>query len=105
MLKEKTLKNFYKKLAEIGLRPKEYNEFIVYWYPLMKKNKYNLIHFADKEYTNIAPLTITPKPDSVLRVFMVYKKLEKPIPIKEQKFKPFIRKGFTVIEWGCSEVK
>jgi len=66
-------------LSRMGLTPKEYNEFIVYWYPQMKNNKYNLIHFAGEEYTDLAKLTITPKPDSILRVFMVYKPLEREI--------------------------
>lgn len=92
-------------LPKLGLLPKEYNEMIVYWLPLMEHNKYNLIHFAGTEYTDNAKLNITPKPDSILRVFMVYKELEKPRPIKQQKIKQFERKGFTVIEWGGTKVK
>lgn len=87
-------------LAEIGLTPVEYNEFIVYWYPKMKDNAYNLIHFSDEEYTSTASLKITPTPDAILRVFMVYKPLDHKIEVNEQKIKPFKRKGFTVVEWG-----
>ncbi len=93
------------KLEYLWLTPKEYNEFIVYWYPKMMNNKYNLVHFATKKYTDNAPLEITPKPDSMLRVFMIMKKLDKKINIKEQKLKKFERKWFTVIEWGGSEVE
>jgi len=89
----------------MGLSPKEYNEFIVYWYPRMQNNPYNLIHFADTQYTETAPLTINPIPDAMLRVFMVYKPLQEEISIKEQPLKPFERKGFTVIEWGGTEIK
>ena len=92
-------------LSEIGLTPKEYNEFIVYWYPLMMDNKYNLIHFAGEQYTDTAPLNITPEPDSMLRVFMVYKALSKEIDIEPQVITPFERKGFAVVEWGGTEVK
>lgn len=89
------------KLAEIWLTPKEYNEFIVYRYPKMMDNPYNLISFAGEEYTKTAPLTITPQPDSILRVFMVYKALQEPIEIPAQTFEPFERKGFSVVErWG-----
>jgi len=94
-----------KTLSKIGLTPKEYNEFIVYWFPLMQDNKYNLIHFANEQYSDTAPLTINPKPDSILRVFMVYKSLEKQREIQEQEIKPFERKGFTVVEWGGTEIK
>ncbi|MDD4409123.1 MAG: hypothetical protein PHW52_00540 [Candidatus Pacebacteria bacterium] len=102
---EETKDFLQKKLAEIGLTPKEYNEFIVYWYPKMKDNKYNLIHFAGKEYTDVAPIDITPKPDSLLRVFMVYKALDSYMEVRPQDFKTFERKGFSVVEWGGTEEK
>ena len=92
------------KLAQIGLLPKEYNEFIVYWLPEMEDNPYNLITFQNEVYTNSAVLTVNPKPDSVLRVFMAYKELEKPIKIEAPKIMPFERKGFTVVEWGGTEI-
>lgn len=94
------------KLSSLGLTPKEYNEFIVYWLPRMVNNKYNLIHFAtDEEYNQKNPLTISPTPDSILRVFMVFKPLSKDISIKPQAFSLFNRQGFSVIEWGGSEIK
>ena len=93
------------KLAEIGLNPKETNEFIVYWLPRMQENKYNLITFQTKAYTDVAKLHITPEPDSILRVFMAYKELEEPIEIEKPAIAPFERKGFTVVEWGGTEVK
>ena len=74
------------------MTPREYNEFIVYWYPKMMNNKYNLIHFATDKYTETAPLEITPKPDSMLRVFMVMKPLEEKIEIEAQNFEKFERK-------------
>ncbi|MDR1134375.1 MAG: hypothetical protein LBL05_09420, partial [Synergistaceae bacterium] len=39
------------KLEYMGLYPKEYNEFIVYWLPMMEKNRYNLISFQEETYT------------------------------------------------------
>jgi len=90
-------------LPKLGLTPKEYNEFIVYWYPKMQGNAYNLIHFAGREYTDTAPLTITPTPDTVIRVFMVWKPLAVPISLPEQPLPPVVRKGFTVVEWGGAE--
>ena len=92
-------------LAEIGLTPKEYNEFIVYWLPKMQENPYNLISFQSERYTDIAKLDIDPTPDSVLRVFMAGKPLSKPQTIEPQTFTPFARDGFTVVEWGGCEVK
>jgi hypothetical protein len=91
-------------LPKIGLTPKEYNEFIVYWYPHMKDNPYNIIHFAGTEYTSKAKLTITPEPDSVLRVFMVYRPSQTKVEVIPQTFMPFERVEFTVVEWGGSEI-
>ena len=94
-----------KTLSEMWMVPREYNEFIVFWYPKMMSNKYNLIHFAWKKYTENASLEITPKPDSILRVFMLMKPLKEKIKIKPQVLEKFKRKGFAVIEWGWSELK
>lgn len=92
-------------LEYLGLTPREYNEFIVYWFPIMQENKYNLITFAGEDYENLTQLKITPKPDSILRVMMLFKSLDKPIDIEEQELKPFVRNGFIVVEWGGTEVK
>ena len=95
-----TAKFLREKLALLGLTPREYNEFIVYWLPLMQGNNYNLISFQKEAYTNAAKLKVTPKPDTTIRVFMVYTPLEKPIYIPEQILKTPQRNGFTVVEWG-----
>lgn len=92
-------------LSEMGLVPREYNEFIVYWLPKMQNNAYNLITFQKEAYTDSAKLEITPEPDSLLRIFMVYKPLAKPVQVKEPVIAPFERVGFTVVEWGGSEIK
>ncbi|MDR0838938.1 MAG: hypothetical protein LBN99_04775 [Oscillospiraceae bacterium] len=93
------------KLAYLGLTPREYNEFIVYWLPQMEQNAYNLIAFQGAAYTDSARLDVSPEPDSVLRVFMAYKPLESAIDVPEQTLVPFTRAGFTVVEWGGASVK
>jgi hypothetical protein len=103
---EDTAEFLQNKLATIGLTPKEYNEFIVYWYPKMKQNPYNLIHFASKEeYEDKVIIDVSPKPDSVLRVFMVYKPLSEFTNVGPQEFAPFLHHGFTVVEWGGTELR
>ncbi|MBF0443929.1 MAG: hypothetical protein HQK54_18620, partial [Oligoflexales bacterium] len=105
VVKGKDTRKFLQKvLAEQGMKPAEYNEMIVYWLPYMEHHSYNLIHFAGESYTEVAKMKITPAPDSLLRVFMVFKEIKAPIEIKQQKFAPFMRKGFSVVEWGGSEI-
>lgn len=92
------------KLSYMGLVPKEYNEFIVYWLPKLEANEYNLIHFAQEEYTEHFPLIIEPQPDSVLRVFMVMKAAGSHEKVEPQVLKPFQRSGFAVVEWGGTQL-
>ncbi|MBR7165285.1 MAG: hypothetical protein IKD18_03305 [Clostridia bacterium] len=87
-------------LAEMGLSEREANEFIIYWLPQMEVNPYNLISFQQEAYTTSAELTITPAPDSILRVFMAWKPLDEPIEVVPQSFTAFERQGFVVVEWG-----
>ena len=93
------------KLTYMGLTEEEMNEFIVYWLPRMEHNKYNLISFQGNAYTDSAKLNISPTPDSLLRVFMTYVPLENAVQIEPQQLETFERKGFTVVEWGGSEIK
>lgn len=97
---EKFLKE---KLPILGLTPREYNDFITYWVPRMMNNAYNKITFAGAQYEALAPLTVTPAPDSILRVHMVFQAIDTPETIPEQILKPFVRTGFTVVEWGGTE--
>lgn len=91
-------------LAQLGLTRREANEFIVYWLPRMESDPYNLITFQSDAYTDHAVLTVTPEPDSVLRVFMAWKPLGSPVELPEQVLTPVDRSGFTVVEWGGAEV-
>ncbi len=100
-----TIEFLQEKLEYLGLTAKELNEFIVYWLPQMQNNKYNLITFQTDVYEQSAKLNITPKPDSMLRIFMVFKGLDEFVNIEEQELSSFERNGFTVIEWGGIEIK
>ncbi|MBQ7123727.1 MAG: hypothetical protein IJO01_03845 [Oscillospiraceae bacterium] len=91
-------------LAKMGLTPREYNDFITYWVPKMQENKYNLISFSGAEYSEIAKLTVDPKPDSVIRIHMMWKAHDEPIEIEPQVLPTYERKGFTLVEWGGTEL-
>ena len=91
-------------LAQLGLTRKEANEFIVYWLPRMEQSPYNLIAFQQEAYTDAAKLTVTPAPDSILRVFMAWQPLEALVDIPAQTLPAFDRHGFTLVEWGGAEI-
>lgn len=92
-------------LARLGLNRREANEFIIYWLPRMEGNAYNLISFQQETYTENAALQVTPAPDTVLRVFMAWKPLEEAVGIPPQELEFTERTGFTVVEWGGSQVE
>ena len=92
-------------LDRLGLTRREANEFLVYWLPRMQDNPYNLIAFQQEAYTESAKLTVSPRPDSVLRVFMAWKPLARPVDVPAQTLPGFERRGFTLVEWGGAEVR
>ena len=92
-------------LNQLGLTRQEANEFIVYWLPQMEENPYNLIAFQREVYMEAAQLTLEPAPDTLLRVFMAWKPLEKPVEIPAQELTGPERVGFTAVEWGGCQVK
>lgn len=92
------------KLSLIGLNFREQQEFIIYWAPLMKKNPYSLIHFSIEEYIKEFPLEVTPKPDSEIRVNMLFKACDVKTTIRPQVLKPGKREGFTLVEWGGTDL-
>lgn len=102
---EDTAEFLAKKLSYLGLTPREYNEFIVYWLPQMQENPYNLIAFQSDRYTQAAKLTIDPAPDTLLRVFMAWKPLDKFMEIPAQSLTAPERTGFTAVEWGGCRVR
>ena len=91
-------------LEQLGLTQREANEFIIYWLPQMENNPYNLISFQTETYTDIAKLTVTPAPDTMIRVFMAWKEADAPVDIPSQHHTAPQRSGFTVVEWGASQV-
>ena len=101
-----TIKFLEEKLAILGLSEREAEEFIIYWLPKLESNKYNYIRFATQDEINEnMPIEINPNPDTIIRVLMTFKKLDNPINIQEQQLKTPNRTGYTVVEWGGTEIK
>jgi hypothetical protein len=104
---EKTAEFLEASLDTLGLNRREANEFIVFWLPILERNPFNLIHFSTDQYEEIAKLKVSPQPETMIRVMMVYKPLAAPIEIPLQDLSALKkeRKGFTVVEWGGSLLK
>ena len=93
------------KLELIGLNNHETNDFIQFWLPILEKNELNFIHFyVNEDYDIFSKNIINPVPETLIRVFMEFYKIDSKSYIAEQNFKKTIRKGFTLVEWGGSDV-
>ena len=89
------------KLTTLGLTPREQNEFIKYWLPILEKNDKSLVYFELTDSLQQAnALNITPTPDSLLRIRIHIKKVDNEVKVKEQVLPTFTRTGFTAVEWG-----
>ena len=108
IINDRDLPGFFETtLTKMGLSASEQQDFITYWVPLMKTHARNYIHFVyNDEYNQIANLKVTPNPDSRIRLFMFWKELPSNynLVIKEQQIPEFKREGFTLVEWGGSEI-
>ena len=99
--KENALDFLEEKTEKIGFTRREANEFIMYWLPILEKNDKNLVYFELTEERNqYNKLNINPAPDSLLRVAIHVKKVNKYTKIKEEKLTTFKRNGFVAVEWG-----
>ena len=92
------------KLKKFGFNEKESCDFITFWLPVLIKNKISLCSFQDEKFFENVAYDITPKPKTVLRVFLSIKKLNEEIKVEEQEIKGVKREGFTIVEWGGSEI-
>ena len=89
------------KLSILGLNERESNEFIMYWLPVLEQNEKSLVYFETTESLEKKnKLIINPMPDSLLRINIHIKKVNKKVSIKEQELPRFERKGFAAVEWG-----
>lgn len=99
--KDNAIEFLEEKLTLLGFNDRERNEFIMYWLPILEKNGKSLVYFElTEERDSYNKLNISPKPDSLLRVAIHVKKVDKKINIKEQNLPTFERVGFTAVEWG-----
>lgn len=96
-------------LKMMGLNSTETTDFITFWAPRLLQNNYAFIQFIeDESYQNaVCEMSIQPQPDSQKRIYMLFTLYSEyqGANYSPQKFSSFQRRGFTVVEWGGSELK
>ena len=80
---------------------KESADFLDFWSDKLPKTPYvRLTWFTTKQMDELAPLFVSPRPDSVIRIFLDFQGYQTKISLPAQKLSAIPRTGFTVIEWG-----
>jgi len=96
-------------LTQLGLNQKESTDFITYWGPRLMSYQYSTVQFlVDDQYdVEIAELSVTPKPESIRRIYLLFEGTNKDAPnyiVEKPLLTSFERTGFTVVEWGGTEL-
>lgn len=106
IIEKNDIGNFFEeKLTVMGLNSKERKDFTDYWISeLLNRNSpyYRISFLQTNDLNTLFPMTVTPKPDTVFRLFLDYTPLtEKPDKLPQpQILNRLIRHGFTLVEWG-----
>lgn len=88
-------------LAAQGLNSQESNDFLAYWQDKLPTTPFvRLSWLTTDELNRLAPLKITPAPQTVIRTFLDFQGLNLPVQMAPQSFHAPARNGFTVVEWG-----
>lgn len=89
-------------LRTIGFNKKEIADFMEFWIPRMPHTPFvRMSWFSTQEMNELAPLTVTPRPDTVIRTFLDFEGQFSPkTSLQPQILESTDRAGFTVTEWG-----
>jgi hypothetical protein len=103
--KDRIVSFLEEKLTAMGLNATEQTDFITYWGPQLGGSQRVFLRFAWNEQANrFAQLQITPQPDHVNRLYLIWSPLDAASPIstdlQAQQLPVFDRAGFDVLEWG-----
>jgi hypothetical protein len=90
-----------RQLLEQGLNEKEAGDFMEFWAERLPKAPYvKLTWLTTAEMNRLAPLYVSPRPQTVIRVFLDARGLQAPVDLTPQSFTAPERNGFTLVEWG-----
>lgn len=88
-------------LSRLGLNKQEREDFVEFWLPRMQGSPYYFISFYGNDAMDaLAPLSVTPEPDTIIRILMDFQPLDTPVDVEGYELRAPAREGFTVVEWG-----
>jgi len=93
-------------LRDLGLNAKESADFMEFWTDKLPTTPYvRLTWLGTPQMNQLAPLSVIPRPDTSIRIFLDFAGLDKPIKLIPQKLSAPSRRGFTLVEWGGLLIK
>lgn len=88
-------------LPKLGLNQKESRQFIDYWDQVLPLSNYVLVKVLPIANINtLAPLKVSPAPDTIIRVSLYFEARDEQILIDPPQITPVKRGKFTIVEWG-----
>ena len=91
-------------LSQRGLVGREIEDFVSAWAPTLEAHRHVRIAFYPREdIDDIFPMTVSPAPDTLIRVLMDYAPADGPPRGRLPEARPPARKGFALVEWGGIE--
>lgn len=87
-------------LPKYGLNANEIKEFEDFWVPQLTGAPYFRISFLTDTWNRAVPLSVMPKPQTTIRLFMDWSPLSAPVSISKPKIVTPMRQGYTLVEWG-----
>ena len=99
--REKLVETLTSQLNSLGLTEKESADFMEFWQPRLPKTPFTRLTWLGTPAMNeLAPLSISPKPDTLIRIFLEFEGLKYQKELIPQRLSSVKREGFTVVEWG-----
>lgn len=96
-------------LPKVGLVGQEIVDFKEYWVKRLQNENSSYFHIrflTSAEFNGIAPLSVTPRPSSIIRVMMTARPLSQNTEVATQILEvPQKRSAFTLVEWGGALLK
>ena len=97
---------FLEKVSDAyALNDRERTDFISYWIGRLERHPHCLVQVLDEDtYASYAKMTVTPTPDTTIRLFMVIQGMAESREVGAPDLGQKTRAGFTVVEWGGGEL-
>nr|MBN2277472.1 hypothetical protein [candidate division Zixibacteria bacterium] len=88
-------------LINCGFNEKEISDFVEYWTVNLPAADYFAVYpLFNEAVDHICPLEVTPGPDNILRLWLIFEPVSKMVQLEKPEIPPFERTNFTVTEWG-----